>query len=201
MLCLNCGEKEAVKKFCSSGCSASFNNRISPKRVKSEVVTTCSGCKADFVQPSWRKCKYCSDACYKSSVTLEKKSRVRKSIARYTDSERASVLSDCAIQQGVDAYSAYIERWKEGLESGMKGSTSLSRHIRRYLFDKFGSKCSRCGWCEVHPTTNNVPLEVEHLDGDFRNNQEGNLDLLCPNCHSLTPTYRALNRGRGRPRK
>jgi hypothetical protein len=25
--------------------------------------------------------------------------------------------------------------------------------------------------------------------------------LLCPNCHSLTDTFRALNRGRGRPKR
>lgn len=25
-----------------------------------------------------------------------------------------------------------------------------------------------------------------------------NLILLCPNCHSLTPTYKALNKGNGR---
>jgi predicted HNH restriction endonuclease len=41
-------------------------------------------------------------------------------------------------------------------------------------------------------------VEVEHIDGNWRNNQPSNLTLLCPNCHSLTPTYRALNWGRGR---
>lgn len=97
-------------------------------------------------------------------------------------------------------FKEYIARWKEGLEDGMKGATSISSHIRRYLFEKFKSACTRCGWSERHPITNNVPLEVEHLDGDFRNNVESNLTLLCPNCHALTSTYRALNRGRGRPR-
>ena len=64
--------------------------------------------------------------------------------------------------------------------------------------EKFGNKCSRCGWCEVNPITNKVPLEVEHVDGNYLNNSEDNLDLICPNCHSLTPTYRALNMGNGR---
>ncbi len=35
------------------------------------------------------------------------------------------------------------------------------------------------------------------MDGDWRNNAAHNLTLLCPSCHSLTPTYRALNRGNG----
>ncbi len=46
--------------------------------------------------------------------------------------------------------------------------------------------------------TGRIPVEIEHIDGDWTNNLPSNLTLLCPNCHSLTPTYRALNRGRGR---
>lgn len=41
-------------------------------------------------------------------------------------------------------------------------------------------------------------VEVEHIDGDWENNSLTNLTLLCPNCHALTPTFRGLNRGRGR---
>ncbi len=43
-----------------------------------------------------------------------------------------------------------------------------------------------------------MPVEVEHIDGDWRNNRLENLILLCPNCHALTPTFRGLNRGKGR---
>lgn len=95
---------------------------------------------------------------------------------------------------------AYIERWKRGEETGMKGKSGISSHLRKYLLEKYDFKCSRCGWSEVNPYSGNVPLEVEHIDGDFRNNDEDNLTILCPNCHSLTPTYRNLNRGNGRPR-
>jgi hypothetical protein len=56
----------------------------------------------------------------------------------------------------------------------------------------------RCGWSRRHPTTGKVPVEVEHIDGNWENNRLTNLTLLCPSCHSLTPTFRALNRGRGR---
>ncbi|MFW5895280.1 MAG: HNH endonuclease [archaeon] len=40
-------------------------------------------------------------------------------------------------------------------------------------------------------------LEIEHIDGNAKNNREENLDLICPNCHSLTSTYKALNSGKG----
>ncbi len=70
--------------------------------------------------------------------------------------------------------------------------------LRHYLVAKYGEKCSRCGWAGRNPVTGRVTIEVEHIDGDWRNNRPENLTLLCPNCHSLTPTYKALNKGHGR---
>jgi Zn finger protein HypA/HybF involved in hydrogenase expression len=97
-------------------------------------------------------------------------------------------------------YSQFINRWKEGLEDGNKGIKTkiISGHIRRYLKEKYGEKCSLCGWDKIHLTTKKVPLEVNHIDGNADNNKEENLQLLCPNCHSLTPNFRNLNKGNGR---
>jgi hypothetical protein len=57
----------------------------------------------------------------------------------------------------------------------------------------------RCALCGTSPTWRGrrLPLEVDHLDGNWRNNRIENLRLLCPNCHSTTDTYR----GRGKARK
>jgi len=93
-------------------------------------------------------------------------------------------------------YKVYLERWKAGLETGIAGATGISRYIRRYLIEKYGERCQQCGWQERHPTTGKVPLTIDHIDGDCLNNSETNLRLLCPNCHSLTPNYGNLNRGR-----
>ena len=49
----------------------------------------------------------------------------------------------------------------------------------------------------MNPYTKTVPLEIEHIDGNATNNMEDNLILLCPNCHSLTKTYRGANKGSG----
>ena len=80
----------------------------------------------------------------------------------------------------------------------MSGKYQISGHIVHYLKDKYNNKCARCGWHEINPITGKSPLEVEHIDGNYMNNKEENLILLCPNCHSLTPTYKGLNIGKGR---
>jgi HNH endonuclease len=93
-------------------------------------------------------------------------------------------------------YEAYIKRWKVGDESGVAGAAGISRYIRRYLTERHGERCLRCGWQERHPVTGKVPLTIDHIDGDCLNNAPSNLRLLCPNCHSLTPNYGNLNKGR-----
>lgn len=95
-------------------------------------------------------------------------------------------------------YKTYIERWKNGQENGLKGKYQLSNYVVHYIKEKYNNQCARCGWHEINPTTGKSPLEIEHIDGDYSNNDEDNLILLCPNCHSLTPTYKSLNKGNGR---
>ena len=96
-------------------------------------------------------------------------------------------------------YAQYIGRWKTGSENGSSGMLgSVSNHIKKYLREKYKDRCPSCGWSERHPLTQTVPLEIDHINGDSSDNREENLRLLCPNCHSLTPNYRALNKGNGR---
>ena len=49
-------------------------------------------------------------------------------------------------------------------------------------------KCESCGLTEW--LGNPIPLELHHKDGDSSNHALENDELLCPNCHSLTPNYR-----------
>lgn len=97
-------------------------------------------------------------------------------------------------------YHYYIESWKRGEQHGNRGieAKNISRHIVRYLFEKYHSACAECGWSKIHPILGRPPLEVDHIDGNSENSSEENLRLLCPNCHSLTPSYRNLNSGNGR---
>ena len=95
-------------------------------------------------------------------------------------------------------YELYIIKWKLGAENGLKGKYQISNHIKKYLFNKYNNKCSICGWSKMNPYTKTIPLEIEHIDGNYLNNKEENLVLLCPNCHSLTATYKGANKGNGR---
>ena len=73
----------------------------------------------------------------------------------------------------------------------VKNSSYHSFKLKKRLFGERlkNQWCETCGWAEK--TENGyLPLELDHINGDRMDNRIVNLRILCPNCHSLTPTHR-----------
>jgi hypothetical protein len=82
--------------------------------------------------------------------------------------------------------------WVSNFESILNGDIKIeySPPMRRLILENkvFPHICNKCGidkWLGE-----DIILEIEHKDGDRKNNSKSNLELLCPNCHSQTKTYR-----------
>ena len=68
-----------------------------------------------------------------------------------------------------------------------------SNKVRKKLLDE-GYKEHRCECCQLTEWLNDpIPLELHHIDGNRFNNQLDNFQLLCPNCHAKTDSYRGKN--------
>lgn len=54
-----------------------------------------------------------------------------------------------------------------------------------------------CEGCGIGPIWNGKPLhlQVDHKNGNSRDCRKENLQKLCPNCHTQTPTYAGRNGG------
>ena len=63
-----------------------------------------------------------------------------------------------------------------------------------------GRACWHCGWEEENPFTGRIPIQINHIDGDPLNNKISNLEIVCPNCHSLGEFFGSRGKG-GRGRK
>lgn len=72
------------------------------------------------------------------------------------------------------------------------GCKVKSERLKRALVLIRGYECEECG--RTQWLGKPIPLEVHHIDGNPLNNSQDNLQLLCCNCHSLTPNYRNRKR-------
>lgn len=69
------------------------------------------------------------------------------------------------------------------------GNQIKKKLFRANLFEKKCYNCDRKTWMGKE-----IPLELEHKNGDNRDNRIENLTILCPNCHAQTETYRGKNK-------
>ena len=104
--------------------------------------------------------------------------------------------------------------YKHGIESlNIKTSTRKDQILKQLIVEDFGrgktgKACWNCGWEEVNPFLgkgkeakknrrqgNNIPTQLSHKDGDPINNDISNLEILCPNCHSLSEFHGSRGKG------
>ena len=206
LICLNCGKnftayKRNKQKFCSQSCNASHNNK---KRIinnpDKKKKANCVHCGKDILISNYASLKTasCLECNPKYGVNrkecIENVKRIDGKFICVNCGEKLNRKGKYC-SKGCEIEFKRNEIFKK-IESG---DTTLATHIyKKYLIYKYGEKCMECNWNEVNPYSKKVPIEIEHIDGNSENNDLKNLKLLCPNCHSLTPTYRALNIGNGR---
>jgi HNH endonuclease len=86
-----------------------------------------------------------------------------------------------------------VDRWladEPGFNPVVSGwQMELRAPIRKWLLHRAGNKCQLCGWGQVNIFTGKTPLQIHHVDGDAKNNRPNNLQVVCPNCHSLTENF------------
>jgi hypothetical protein len=153
--------------------------QLTPKRL-------CQGC--DVVLTKRYQKRFCSASCAAKVNNPIRTQRLRVCkvcglhFIRHHRSQDACSI-ECVNKVKRDVSKARFER----------GELTNVNSIKSHIIEMHGYSCICCGIS----TWNDKPitLELDHIDGDPDNNMPSNLQLLCPNCHSQTPTFRTYNRG------
>jgi len=81
--------------------------------------------------------------------------------------------------------------WNRGKITNPSFEYAGKGNHKGFLIAEKGHKCESCSLEEWMGKP--IALELDHIDGDNKNNVKENLRLLCPNCHSITDTWRGRN--------
>jgi hypothetical protein len=186
-ICLECKKKTKNPKFCSKRCSALYNNKHSKKLRSFQDKKIQDGIKNRGIR---------KDQLKRLKEIKKSNNIIKVNRCLYCSKPVNNKFCNNSCR-GAYTRNIKIEKWLNGdLDGCSQGGHA--RFIKHYLLEKYNHKCSKCGWAERNPYTKNIPLEVEHINGNPFDNNPKNVTLLCPNCHSLTSTFRGANKGNGR---
>jgi len=85
-----------------------------------------------------------------------------------------------------------IKKIEKFLEGKLNDLAIRKTTIRNFLIKRQGGLCLICGNPPIH---NKKPIVfiVDHIDGNWKNNDEKNIRAICPNCNSQTDTFTGKN--------
>lgn len=86
--------------------------------------------------------------------------------------------------------------WQNKIEKIKDNSTNIGiKTLKKYfIFELEKNICFECGQEPIWRGKKLV-MQLDHIDGNSDNNELSNLRLLCPNCHTQTPTFSSKGKG------
>jgi len=178
MNCETCGKNHTGDygsgRFCSTVCARSFSSKESRQIRNEKISNALRGRSVGQNQLPTLFCEFCSKGYVKATSFR-------------------THIGQCPFNPGASNRETRREKKREDLLSLPFEMIPTGLIKERLLRDQQG-RCNRCGLSEW--LGQKITLELEHKGGNHYDNSRLNIELLCPNCHSLTDTWRGRNKSK-----
>lgn len=165
----------------------------------------CEYCEQEH-DGSYGSGRFCNKECAHGFSTKAKRKEINKKVSislsgrkswtssgfkKGFDKRRNLAFSEVSCKKRSNSLKKHFKnKYKSKCFNELSGKYSRKRRI----LEEQNFKCNRCGldkWLGQ-----NIKFELEHKDGNKLNNDRNNLEVLCPNCHSLTPWWRVSHKNK-----
>lgn len=204
-ICKSC--EEEFDPRCSTQVYCTDECRVKGIRYQSvEKICAREACSTAFKTTKEHHAKiYCSRSCA-ATVNNARSPKRQRTIVRETACSfslcgktltKKSSIKYCSVKcQAASFQHDKLTLWLETGQAPKVGGRP-DHYIRKHVMEE---QQGACAICAMPPMWNGslIVFIMDHIDGNSENNRRDNLRLVCPNCDSQLPTYKAKNKGNGR---
>lgn len=148
-------------------------------------MKTCPKCSTEHNKPGIFCSRPCANSRTHSNLTKKKIATGWKTWYRSLSEDERLAFIASKINQ--DSIAKCIETKKQKMQK-MAWEELGAGQRKKIVLQEQNYACLMCSITEWNGST--ITLELDHIDGNTKNNSRNNLRCLCPNCHSQTPTFR-----------
>jgi len=156
-------------------------------------MKVCPKCNTEHEKSGKYCCRSCANSRVFSDVAIEKKRNKSLNFwSQFDEAGRKQQHKEKMLKYDFVAHQKKVQEanlktsWDRPYEEMHHGA------LRKRLLHERNYTCEECR-CGNEYNGKPLSLELEHIDGNKLNNKIENLKILCPNCHSQTPTFRGRN--------
>ena len=199
--------------FCSPSCASSHNNAQRKVKKITQYDLNPNKCKNkdcnNDLDYTHRYNQFCSHSCSSHTNNVKRNPSLRGDNTFLTKSKyQKSICIYCQKDFGYNpkkkdgkycsdkckSTDERIKNRKDLFETGLISERSSLKKFIIIIRDTYN-----CNICDISTWVSKpISLQLDHIDGNAGNNMPDNLRLLCPNCHSQTPSFGSKNKGNGR---